>query len=539
MKRTFINLLMLFALIAVSIPFTSCGKDSESIILLNKEEEKDTTPDEGKDNEEEDEGKDNPADEGLGAYISPYKKKLMKMKVVNRTQNTIDETITEFTYDENGRLKSAISDDEEMYVTWEDGKATVKTTYWGSSYYSQYLYELELSDGVISSFSSRSESSESISSRKYVLLYDAEKHLRVVREGDYGYGRTWLNGNLTAIEVPTSTPRQYTYSDKLCVRPTIEITAQPLWIYSPTQLIWAHPELFGSWNKNQVVSYVESSSSEIMEFSYTLDNDGYPKKIDHKYGGYTFYTYYLIWEGDENTDFEEEDEEITPPAPEEPKKVLESYVWTYDETFTYNGKYDSQGRLIEITCFNDGDEDRVDYLWSGNTVVNVQENITYTIADGRILTIRQNGTTSYENEFYTLSYDSEGRLQNVEGTDGGMYESYSVIWDGDKIYKFIANEGNYQEEFVFEYSGQEGYGFYGTFENPIFETFSEDGLLLAHPELFGLASKALPSKIQTGDGWTVLYTYNIDQTGYVTSIRTKYVGQPSGLDQAVSRLTWK
>ena len=175
------------------------------------------------------------------------------------------------------------------------------------------------------------------------------------------------------------------------------------------------------------------------------------------------------------------------------------------EVFTF--KYDDNGKLIKSTGSLDHGEysGTSDYTWSDNLIM-VDDNSAIALGNGRI-------KSNSDNE--TFIYNESGRLTKYVG----KHDTATITWNGDKIVSMSSYVGSL--DFTYGEPLKKGYC-------PLipYLMFEYDNLSMAHPELFGIRSKQLPTMISG-----ILVTYEFDNEGYITKI---YLNQSNPMI-----LTWE
>lgn len=122
---------------------------------------------------------------------------------------------------------------------------------------------------------------------------------------------------------------------------------------------------------------------------------------------------------------------------------------------------------------------------------------------------------------YSFTYDSSNRLSKLEygRWSHNRYEDYyvDITWNGNKVENIVFGGDEKDRTCTIEYSSQTCKGYFPLFAYYVIDNCFAD-IDLAHPELFGVRSNALPSKIfSQGDGWTASesFAYTFDDKGYV------------------------
>ena len=199
---------------------------------------------------------------------------------------TIEKTTFNFTYNEKKQLVSVAKvggKTNKIEFEWSDSQIVATPTNEWNEIPVCYL----LKNGIITSVYNSEGENE--------LTYDKDKHLTKVNDDDTW---TWSNGNISKFvhEYNDYKPDTYTYSyytDKENKHPIVDMSSARLYyagMLEYDELVFiAHPSLLGKTNKNLIKTRTEGNYTD--EYTYELDNNGYPLKI--KRNGETAYT--IIW----------------------------------------------------------------------------------------------------------------------------------------------------------------------------------------------------------------------------------------------------
>ncbi len=204
-------------------------------------------------------------------------KRLIQTKIVGDGESDI----SEYTYDNNGKLLSAT----ETYL-YSSGRKDIRTytITWGANKI------IENSDGRDrSSFActfkngliTHTSRSEGINLRNTAFIYNSNKQLIKLDSGEHGYtSYTWHGEKLakrTSIYKHNSNDEviyEFSYSGKTCKG---YFPIMVWYVNDLCPLMIAHPELVGM-RCNQLpdqICYKEKYYEEIAKYTYTFDNDGY------------------------------------------------------------------------------------------------------------------------------------------------------------------------------------------------------------------------------------------------------------------------
>jgi hypothetical protein len=200
-----------------------------------------------------------------------------------------------------------------------------------------------------------------------------------------------------------------------------------------------------------------------------------------------------------------------------------------NESTTYNMKYDAAGKLSSVA----GTDIRHNESYPWNSTYTWSNDIIY--FDGpygkKILNLA-NGLI-VESQYETYVYDSNNKIKSMKG-DG----DWQFVWDGEKLVK-VNTAGLYA---TITYSGKTCNGQCVVwFEGLDMSDFDE--LTYAHPELFGLRTSELPTKIEVETkneyDYTLDYQYEFTDDNYVSKIFV--TDTRSDGETATSRyeLTWE
>lgn len=208
---------------------------------------------------------------------------------------------------------------------------------------------------------------------------------------------------------------------------------------------------------------------------------------------------------------------------------------------TINFIYGEDGKLIRASKNDNGNSDRIDLDWSGNTITlttheHLHENTetcTITLDNGKI------SKTTDGHETYKAIY-SGNYLSQIIGGDINKY-----TWENGNIVKYKSdNEGEiynytctYYTDMPNKHSVFDVDALY--FDEVISAEYSYL-LIMAHPTLLGLSNKNLLKSVTGNDGYTLYYTYELDNDGYPIKItETEKKNQHDTGRTDVYTLTWE
>lgn len=182
--------------------------------------------------------------------------------------------------------------------------------------------------------------------------------------------------------------------------------------------------------------------------------------------------------------------------------------------------YDAKGNVVEIIeKDDDGDSYSSKYVWDSNKSVTLQwdedseEFVKYILTDGRITTYHshQYSAGSMGDYYVYLTYDKNGYIKEVSD-DEVEREPYL-------IYTWVDGKLSFYEDYngitTLRYSDKICKGFFPVVCEEYVGDF-EDYLFIAQPELLGIKTTYLPSKIIDGE-CTISFEYELGSKGYVES----------------------
>lgn len=181
----------------------------------------------------------------------------------------------------------------------------------------------------------------------------------------------------------------------------------------------------------------------------------------------------------------------------------------------YTFKYDNNGRLIEATesYEEDGyeDTDTYQFIWGDDAIkviINPTYNYTLTLKNGLV----QSSDLDDEDRIFT--YNSSNRL--IKSTAKYEDETFSAIWDGDKLVSI----SEYENDAILTYGTSCKKGYF-PFIATLMTYDGDAALFMAHPEIAGMRTNQLPTKITWTDNYgseISTLTYEFDKEGYISKI---------------------
>lgn len=198
---------------------------------------------------------------------------------------TPDGDTFKFTYNDKKQLVSVseVGENNKIDFEWSDSQIIATPT----NKYEKVPVVYRLKNGIVTSVYDAEEENQ--------LTYDKDNHLTNVNDNNTW---TWSNGNISKFvhEYKDDKPDTYTYSyytDKENKHPVLDMSSARLYYAGLLEydelLFIAHPYLLGKTNKNLIKTRTDGNYIE--EFTYELDDNGYPLKIKDNRGT----TYTIIW----------------------------------------------------------------------------------------------------------------------------------------------------------------------------------------------------------------------------------------------------
>lgn len=182
----------------------------------------------------------------------------------------------------------------------------------------------------------------------------------------------------------------------------------------------------------------------------------------------------------------------------------------------YEFKYNQAGNVVEYTegYFDDGkwQKETVKVSWSSNESITLtsegeEETLVVALSDGRI--------TSW-GSWYNFTYDEKGFVKTF--VCESQLESYSIAYTWDDSYLFsIDCHGDYARAESVHYGNKACKGFLPVFGKYV--DIPEIGLFMAMPELVGVKTTNLPTKIN--GNFSTTFDYQLDAAGYVVKCIVK------------------
>lgn len=203
------------------------------------------------------------------------------------------------------------------------------------------------------------------------------------------------------------------------------------------------------------------------------------------------------------------------------KKLTQIKKTTERDTRTWFIFYDSKGKVNSMKRIDNSNSSKnYKFTWEENTITEFYDNETNCIYSltGGLTTTALRGNYGYS--FAYNSFKQIERRQHHTEDDHPMFIDFT--WENDKIIKFTRkdyseNEYKIKDETEFIYSGQTCKGYF-----PLATILIENDLHLyfAHPELIGMRTRQLPSKIIETTSYettTMEFSYELDENGYLAN----------------------
>ena len=182
--------------------------------------------------------------------------------------------------------------------------------------------------------------------------------------------------------------------------------------------------------------------------------------------------------------------------------------------------YDTNGNVVEILEKDaDGDIYSCKYVWDSNKSVTYQwdddseEFVKYMLTDGRITMLHshQYSVGSMSDYYMYFIYDQNGYVKEVSDDEVEKKPYRTYTWNNGKLSFYE----DYNELVTLRYGDKTCKGFFPV----VCEEYAcdlDDYLFIAQPELLGIKTTYLPSKIIDGN-CTISFEYELDAEGYVGS----------------------
>ena len=208
---------------------------------------------------------------------------------------------------------------------------------------------------------------------------------------------------------------------------------------------------------------------------------------------------------------------------------------------TINFIYGEDGKLARASKNYNGNSKYIDLDWSGNTITltsheswhEYTETCTITLDNGKI------SKTTDGNETYKAIYSGNYLSQIIS------YNINKYTWENGNIVKLqVDNEGdidNYTRTYYTDMPNKHSVFDVKAlcFDEVISAEYSYL-LIMAHPTLLGLSNKNLLKSVTGNDGYTLYYTYELDNDGYPIKItETEKENQHDTGSTDVYTLTWE
>lgn len=189
--------------------------------------------------------------------------------------------------------------------------------------------------------------------------------------------------------------------------------------------------------------------------------------------------------------------------------------------YTYLLNFDKKRRLIGVKEINNKKktDSYYSYTWNNNTIIGCNNSYVCNIEKGLIKNI--NEINGEYNE--TFLYDDSKKIINYiwEAPEYNESTSTPFIWENEKLTElYLWYNGNCQTNYTFSYDGI--FCKKGCF-HPFILVLTEDFwmndffLNLVHPELLGIQTTQLPTKMSRDD-CDYVFEYEFDKDGYVSKI---------------------
>ena len=206
----------------------------------------------------------------------------------------------------------------------------------------------------------------------------------------------------------------------------------------------------------------------------------------------------------------------------------------------YTFKYDNNGRLIEATALYVGDRDKTyQFTWGDNAIKVIStlkySNSNYTGTDTYIITLK-NGLAQNNEDGNSFIYSNSNRIIKCTSNDKYGEGEFSAIWDGDKLVSI--SEEDEDATLTYGTSCKKGYF---PFVATMLAVDADAALFMAHPEIAGMRTNQLPTKITWTDNYgseISTLTYEFDKEGYISKIVGEEISNGS-TETDTYTLTWQ
>lgn len=207
-------------------------------------------------------------------------------------------------------------------------------------------------------------------------------------------------------------------------------------------------------------------------------------------------------------------------------------------------KYDNNGRLIEATALYEGDRDKYtetyQFTWGDNAIKVIStfndSNSNYTGTDTYTITLK-NGLAQNNEDGNSFIYSNSNRIIKCTSNDKYGEGEFSAIWDGDKLVS-ISEEDEDDATLTYGTSCKKGYF---PFVATMLANDADAALFMAHPEIAGMRTNQLPTKITWTDNHgseIITLTYEFDKEGYISKIVSEEISNGSTETETYT-LTWQ
>jgi hypothetical protein len=202
--------------------------------------------------------------------------------------------------------------------------------------------------------------------------------------------------------------------------------------------------------------------------------------------------------------------------------------------YTYNMEYEATGKLssVVVTEIYDGSVGHANwsYSWSSGLITIDGEYKIHKIY------LDNNLVSEGEDEYYY--YDSNNKIIRAKMSRG---DNFKFTWSGERLVKVVSDD-EYQASI--SYSGKTCTGHCVVILDKAFEFSCDEELLYAHPELFGIYTSELPSKIEmtytrTNSEYTYEYQYEFTKDNYVSGVTVTRTRSDGYTRTDWCELTWE
>ena len=196
-------------------------------------------------------------------------------------------------------------------------------------------------------------------------------------------------------------------------------------------------------------------------------------------------------------------------------------------------EYDKNDNVVKIHEIYGSDADDIDiteYIWDSNkSITSYWENdeyIKYTLTNNQITDILMHEyvwdwdteTRELDEDFYRCTYDKDGNLIKIWWKDNEEDEEELMneqTWNNNQL--STAKNYDYEHVITLHYDNKTCKNFFPLLADYIVNNgFSDDYIFMAQPELLGVRTSKLPSKIIDGS-CIISFDYELNTYGNVTS----------------------